>query len=1289
MTTQPTGGRPPDRREFGDIRRVLPPPLPGARTAPAQGQNGPAGDPNTGGRTARRAKSATGLHRAIDPRRLLGKVPLTVSHLGRVGRVTAYTVLPLCLLVVMACGALYVRLKHGPIALDSVVPPVERGINAELSHNSVDIKGAEIRLGPTGGIEFRLRNVTVYEEHGDAVAVAPLAAVTISTAALWRLRVVPERIELIDPQISLAYTDEAGLVLDPPQVKRRAPVDATSDDKSAAQSETPVADPPPVASNPNATTAEPYNLNLAKMISDASSRARRRVGATSYMTEFGIRNATVAISYAGKKSAWTVAEASVDFDHSRKRSVISGRAIVEATTGPWTVSFRTDENEKDDRLSIKANIRDLVPSSLAAAAPPLALMKPLNVPLAGDATILLSTAGDVETAELALEVGEGHIDHSALKQPLAVNGGLFRLTFNGAAREWQLAPSPLKWAEGSILFTGAMRDTATGDAAPPTWSYILDGKNGVMEAPQFNVAPVALDVWRAEGAIVPRRGVIDISQLRIAGGGGEAVLKGTSVASQNGQSTKADVTLSAMPLATLKALWPVMVAPGARVWVGENVTAADFKGGTIRFESGQFVSPGATTRVGGPERLSVAMEFADATFTPYDGMAPITAPRGLVQVENDVLDIAVPDAVITLSNDRKVPIKAGRLYSPNIIDDRSDGEISLTTQSDLGPFLEVVEQLPVRAVQEATPFPKAGDGKVDGQFTIKLPLISGINADDVRIEGKAKISDGRFGKVGGQFDVQGFTLNLDLTATSLDAKGDLLVNGVPAKITAQRVFGVGSAEQPPVRVTAMLDDADRRQLGLDSLNVIQGTVPVEVSLQSGIAAEPVIKIKADLTSAELRLDKLAWKKASGRAASFETEVVKGKQGNIDLQKFKVSGDDIAVDGWVSLGADNKPKEFLFPTFALNVVSRLQVQGVVSSDKSWSIKANGPTFDARDLFRSWFSVGDSSGQSAAAATSTGGVNISVEIGNVLGSSDVSLRGLRLKLATRGDKLVALDARGTLDGGAPVAAVLDQSDGRRLMVDCVDGGQLMRLINFYPNMQGGRLRLEVNLEGKGAADKTGVLWVDQFKVLGDPVVSEVVGSVEKGGSQNRKNVTREVFEFDKMRAPFSVGYGQFVLEDSYLKGPLVGATIRGKVDFKTRKINIGGTYVPLQGLNGAFGAIPVLGQLISGVQGEGIFGITFAVQGPLAEPQVLVNPLSLVTPGIFREMFQMTGANPTVQAREDKPQAKPASERVRANSPPILAEPRSNQRKQKEPKATRVAPKELDGWSSTTSKEIGTP
>jgi len=118
-------------------------------------------------------------------------------------RVIFYVVVPLSLLAMIAVGILYVRLRHGPIAFDFIVAPIERGINHELTSSSLKIDGAELRLGPNGELEFRLRDVSVLEIGGDVVLSSPLAAVNISMAALLRGRVVPARIELIDPVITL------------------------------------------------------------------------------------------------------------------------------------------------------------------------------------------------------------------------------------------------------------------------------------------------------------------------------------------------------------------------------------------------------------------------------------------------------------------------------------------------------------------------------------------------------------------------------------------------------------------------------------------------------------------------------------------------------------------------------------------------------------------------------------------------------------------------------------------------------------------------------------------------------------------------------------------------------------------------------------------------------------------------------------------------------------------------------------------------------------------------------
>ena len=202
-----------------------------------------------------------------------------------------------------------------------------------------------------------------------------------------------------------------------------------------------------------------------------------------------------------------------------------------------------------------------------------------------------------------------------------------------------------------------------------------------------------------------------------------------------------------------------------------------------------------------------------------------------------------------------------------------------------------------------------------------------------------------------------------------------------------------------------------------------------------------------------------------------------------------------------------------------------------------------------------------------------------------------------------------------------------------------------------MQGGKVRLEVDLDGRGAAEKSGVLWIEDFRVLGDPIVSEVYSSAEVSGPAIDSTPSgpaaraREVFDFDAheravLRRPRPVR----------ARGILRARAAPRRLDPRQGRLtlaahDLGGTYVPLQGINSALAAISRSSDRSSpGLDCEGVFGITYAIQGPMAQPQVIVNPLAMFTPGILRDIFEMTIPNPKVQRRDEAPS--PAAERTRA-------------------------------------------
>ena len=135
---------------------------------------------------------------------------------------------------------------------------------------------------------------------------------------------------------------------------------------------------------------------------------------------------------------------------------------------------------------------------------------------------------------------------------------------------------------------------------------------------------------------------------------------------------------------------------------------------------------------------------------------------------------------------------------------------------------------------------------------------------------------------------------------------------------------------------------------------------------------------------------MSWRKPPGRSATLQCDIARGRTHKIELQNFKVAGDDVAIEGWAAIGADNRLREFYFPDFSLNVVTRMEVQGVLGPDNVWKVKAHGPTFDGRDFFRSLFSLGQLAEQRPKPKKPRDGIDLEAEIGTVIGFSEVALQ-----------------------------------------------------------------------------------------------------------------------------------------------------------------------------------------------------------------------------------------------------------------------------------------------------------
>lgn len=1154
---------------------------------------------------------------------------------------------------VVGLGLVYVRLMHGPLNLDFLVRPIEAGIGDEFPGTQVRVEGAALRLNDRGLFTFELRNVRISDGDGEALVSAPTAVISLSRRALFRGRIAAESLDLISARMTLFYSEDGSLKFF-----------SGPDLGGGAEGKSPTLRGAVEVPTSSKSSGQFGQVDLVKVLSEASARARRREHASAYLRELGLRSAIIIIDNGARKSIWRVPELDLDLDHRRSRSSIAGRAKIESLAGPWEVNFRTQEHASAKSIKLAISVQGLVPRGLARSLPELTVLEHLDLPIWADALLELSNTGEVLSGKVSMDAAPGRISIPWLSAtPLTVDNSHIEATYDGAARRFDILRATLRRGDSSLELVGSVvrQGTRTRDAH---WVFDIGAASGSIAAEPPTRDRLRLDELRMRGSMIPASEAIAVSDFFLRVGGTEVSAKAEVAGLGKAAKVRLDAKIGAMPVGLLKALWPSWIAPDARSWVAARLRSGAVHGGTFKVVQGY--DPQGNDQAEG-DRVSLTLEGSNLEFELVEGWPGLQVSRGLLRLDRNSVEFAVPEASMSARDGRKLSLRGGFSVDLRQPLPRS-ARVSVKGEGALPLALQLLDQDGRRALQGSGIAVGGVDGKIEGNLVLGLPLVPGIRSPDVLVQGRLRVTDGKVPNMFGAYDAQGITLVVELGSNLVEARGDFHIRGVPAKMMWQRAYDAPAEKQPPLRITTKLDAAERAQLGLDVNEMVHGEVPIDLAVHQDARGERTVRVRADLTNTKVTLNGLAWEKPVGRSCIFEFDLVRGAAYPNELRNVRLVGQDVAVAGWIGAGADLTVKEFRFPQFNLNVVTVFEVHGKLRTDNVWEVMARGPTFEGKSLFQSFFDVEVAPDKGGA---SRPGLDLRAEIDTVLGFYDTRLHNVRLSTQKRAGKMTQLEARGSFAGGKFFEAGVRTETGRPrlLFARANDAGQMFKLVGFYPHAVGGDMGLEVNLDGKGASERTGVLTATKFHVLGDAVTLQDAQKIDPAA---RRELAREKFPFERLRAPFAVGNGQFVLREASIEGPLVSANMRGVLDFRTRRLHVGGTFTPLSDLNRALRAIPLFGGIVTGPRGDGVIAVTYAFKGGLENPQLEINPLSVFTPGFTRGLMEMTPEDPAVEA----PRPRPGGTRRKAPRTPMA------------PPSSQTGNSVGDGWSteagSATSK-----
>ncbi len=270
----------------------------------------------------------------------------------------------------------------------------------------------------------------------------------------------------------------------------------------------------------------------------------------------------------------------------------------------------------------------------------------------------------------------------------------------------------------------------------------------------------------------------------------------------------------------------------------------------------------------------------------------------------------------------------------------------------------------------------------------------------------------------------------------------------------------------------------------------------------------------------------------------------------------------------------------------------------------------------DFVKSALSGADKSKHEASKETD---LDLDVKLGTVLGYNGETLRGLDLKMTRRKGRIRGFRMNAKIGRDAPLLGdlrVRARDNHQVVYFETNDAGALFRFTDMYPRMVGGQMWMAIDPPSPSTTSQVGTLVIRNFAVHGEPALERIVANAPGQAAGN--------VEFTEMHAEFTKIPGRVSVRDGIVRGPAVGVTMEGQIDYLRNDVHLRGTFVPFYGLNNMFGQIPIVGIFLGGGSNEGLLGITYEAVGPPGSPRILVNPVSAITPGLLRKFIPSPGA-----------------------------------------------------------------
>ncbi|MGI9492096.1 MAG: AsmA-like C-terminal domain-containing protein [Geminicoccaceae bacterium] len=767
--------------------------------------------------------------------------------------------------------------------------------------------------------------------------------------------------------------------------------------------------------------------------------------------------------------------------------------------------------------------------------------------------------------------------------------------------DWSWLPMELTRIRAPVH--ASLRGVFDFDGAISPLEFEMQTTDSLFDLPTYFADPLDVTLLEVKGVVEPGFDAVDLNVFHLVSAGAELTARGR-LSSRDGEPRMAlDLEAVNVRAEDLPTFWPPQLGQSGRTWVVENIKTGLVSKAEARLELHEDDF--------GPEPLrdqavQGRFDFEGLKVRYIDSMPPFEQGKGTAHFNADRLHFDVvggENAGVDLVGGSVTITGLGK---PGKEDTQL--QVLATATGPIDQALTLLDHPPLDVAKDLEIPPERTSGSFTTNLDIRMPLYDDVTEDDVAFTAEADLSDvvvAGLPRLGDDIQLENgiFELAVDVTAVRLDGSAD--VDGLPLEIDIEEPLVEGT-EKRRILLEGRLDQTivDDLDIGVEG---IDGALTFNATLTE-TSDNIWVDLEADLADLIVKIPGSSWRKSAGDKGKLLASIAVPEDGPIEVMQFELTARDLRAVGNLSLSKRD--------------------------------------YEISDLALTSFQLGDSSGTLRLQHDADAGRQFVIDaklldLDSLLRDEDdkIDLYLDHLNMAIRAEKLIykGLEIRdmqadafhgekewrtasflGTLASGGKIALELvPEGDVRHLELRSDNAGALIKALDLDQRIEGGNFHLAATLMSQDPLWAEGRLEMSRFTIADAPLLARLLTVASFTGIGNL--LEGEGIQTDELILPFSIQDRKLSLTDGLLRGSQLGLTTKGTIDLEREVVDLSGTIIPVYGLNRLIGLVPVIGRILTGVEGRGAFAATYQIDGPHTGPKVYVNPLSILTPGLVRDFF----------------------------------------------------------------------